>query len=633
MYQAMRLDHLKILESFLQNSLHAHFRRIIPFRIQCVYKHDTLLVLAQHPANIDIDVPDIFQVLERALQAEEPKTPLAVKLYLRTEGDRRPYSQKSFRVYPHVKKVISGEAAPELTNNSQDRASLRSDSPPIVAMKSTPAPSTIDDSPTSPSAAISGEIVATDAAENVPANALTKIDPDRFSANLAPSASEISIDPPPPPAIAKPQRKILLPILGVLGSIAVGSGAGYMATRPCVFGACTELTNATQVAQSSFTTVNNPQATGNDILAAQRKLQQSIEAIESIPVWSPSHNTAQTALQATKPPAQDLDITVGAMNQAWAATNLVKSPPITIAKWQESKRMWVESIASLGKVPTTSKVYPLAQQKLTNYRSKLGEIENRIAAENSADEAFKSAISDSQLANQAQSVAKTLPEWQKVKAMWDRVNTKLTSIPSTTIVYPQAQSILTTDRPQIAIATEKVQEEEKATQDYNNAVKFATEAKLADKNNRPLIAVNRWNQAVVAIQNIPETSTVYDRAKPLVFEYTKSFQRAEEQLKVNERIALSIKDLQTTCAGSPQICTYTVTTKGIVVRFTPLYSNTVMTRAKTAVSGDNGTAKMGILSHVNTLGDALQTISENAQLPISVYGADGKQIQNYKPQR
>ncbi len=625
----MRLDNLKILESFLQNSLHAHLKRIIPFRIQCVYKNDTLLVLAQHPANIDIDAPDIFKVLEQALQAEEPKTPLPVKLYLRTEGDRRPYSQKSFRVYPHVKKVIPGEAAPELTNNNQDRASLRSDSVPIATMKLTPAASAIDDSTASPSEAILGEIVSTDSLESSAENALSKIEADRFSENLAPSV----VNAPPPPKVTKPQRKILLPILGVVGSIALGSGAGYMGTRPCVFGACTELNNATQVARSSFATVNNPQATGNDILVAQKKLQQSIETLESIPPWSPSHDTAQTALKATKPPVEDLGITVGAMNQAWAATNLVKSAPITVAKWQESKRMWVESIASLGKVPTTSKIYPLAQQKLTNYRGRLGEVENRIGAENAADEALKSAISDSQLATQAQSVAKTLPEWQKVKTIWDRVNTKLTSIPSTTIAYPQAQAILTTDRPQIEIATEKVQTEEKATQDYNNAVKFATEAKLADKNNRPLIAVNRWNQAVVAIQNIPETSTVYDRAKPLVFEYTKSFQRAEEQLKVNERIALSTKDLQSTCAGNPQICTYTVTAKGIVVRFTPLYSNTVMTRAKTAVAGANGTAKMGILSHVNTLGDALQTISENAQLPIAVYGADGKQIQNYKPQR
>ena len=70
MHSATRLDDLKILDCFLQNSLHAHLGRIIPFRVQCLYKDDTLWVLAQHPADVVIDIPDIFSVLERALQAE-----------------------------------------------------------------------------------------------------------------------------------------------------------------------------------------------------------------------------------------------------------------------------------------------------------------------------------------------------------------------------------------------------------------------------------------------------------------------------------------------------------------------------------------------------------------------------------
>ena len=120
MHSATRLDDLKILECFLQNSLHAHLGQIIPFRVQCLYKDDTLWVLAQHPADVVIDIPDIFTVLERALQAEEPKTPLAVKLYLRSEGNQRPYSQQSFTVYPLVKKTVPGEADPQMTGMSED---------------------------------------------------------------------------------------------------------------------------------------------------------------------------------------------------------------------------------------------------------------------------------------------------------------------------------------------------------------------------------------------------------------------------------------------------------------------------------------------------------------------------------
>jgi hypothetical protein len=630
----MRLDDLKILESFLQNSLHAHLARIIPFRVQCAYKHDTLWVLAQHPADVEIDKDDTFRVLEQALQAEEPKTPLAVKLYLRTEGNRRPYSQQSFSVYPTVKPAIPGEAAPEMTVNNEERVAVKR-SNGKTPMKSIPIVDPLLPTSTPSPSVIMGEIVTPERREIPAENALVKIDDEKFSSNLESAIVKTpsSIDPTPQTPKAKGKRNILLPILGGLGAIAVGSGAGYMGTRPCVFGACTILGSTTQVAQSSFATINNPRSTGKDILFAQQQLHQSVVTLESIPIWSGSYNTAQQSLKATTPQISHLDMTVEAMNKGFQATNIVKTPPIPLAKWQESKRLWVESIANLSKVPTTSKVYPLAQQKLTEYQGKLGDIERRIGAETAANEALKTSITESTLAIQAQTVAKTLPEWQAVKAMWDKINDKLTNIPATTIAYTQAQELLKVDRPQIAAASEKVAEETKATQNYNIAIKSATDAKLAQKNNQLPAAVQQWNQAVVAIQSIPPTSAVFTQAKPLVFEYTKSFQRAEEQLKTGEKTSRANLDLQRTCTGTPQICTYIVTNKEIVVRFTPLYSNTVMQTAKTALDRNNITAKVGILSHVNTLGDALQTISENAQLPLSVYTADGKQIQYYRPQR
>jgi hypothetical protein len=631
----MRLDDLKILESSLQNSLHAHLARIIPFRVLCAYKHDTLWVLAQHPPAVEIDKDDTFRVLEQALQAEQPKTPLAVKLYLRTEGNRRPYSHQSFNVYPTVKPAIRGEAAPELTVNSEEPVALKHALNDKTPMKSIPLTEPLLSSSSQPPAVIMGEIVTASHQEIPAENALVKIDDDRFSSNIESSIipSPPSIDSPPPTPVAKTKRNILLPILGGLGAIAVGSGAGYMGTRPCVFGTCTILSSAAQVAQSSFATVNNPGSTGKDILFAQQQLHQSVVSLESIPIWSGSYNTAQQSLKATTPQISHLDMTVEAMNKGFRATNIVKTPPIPLVKWQESKRLWVESIANLSKVPTTSKIYPLAQQKLTEYQGKLGNVEQRIGAETTADEALKSSIAESTLVIQAQTVAKTLPEWQGVKAMWDKINDKLTNIPATTIAYTQAQELLKVDRPQMAAANEKFQEETKAAQNYDLAVKSATDAKLAQKNNQLPVAVQRWNQAVVAIQSIPQTSVVFARAKPLVFEYTKSFQRAEEQLKTGEKTARANQDLQRTCSGTPQICTYSVTTKEIIVRFTPLYSNTVMQTAKTALDRNNVTVKAGILSHLNTLGDALQTISENAQLPISVYTSDGKQIQNYRPQR
>ena len=636
MHSATRLDDLKILECFLQNSLHAHLGRIVPFRVQCLHKDDTLWVLAQHPADTVIDIPDIFRVLERALQAEEPKTPLAVKLYLRSEGNQRPYSQQSFTVYPLVKKTVPGEAAPEMTGTGEalernvqvHRTDRQHDLEPGQPLHISANQMDNIDSipPTVP------EVVTNDH-DRRPEQRIVKIDADDFAADIEHSFGATKEDDYQTvyPAAAKPQRKLLLPILGGLGAVAIGAGAGYMGTRPCVLSVCTELTNATQLTQSSIATLKNPAVTGQEVLTAQKQLHQSVDDLESIPVWSGSHGAAQKSLQATVPLVTDLDTTVGAMNQAYKATTTVRTPPVPLLKWQQSKQMWTESIASLGKIAPTSQVYPLAHQKSIDYQSRLADVDRRIEAETTADKNLKSAVEGVKAATQSQAAAKSLTQWRGVKAEWDKVNSQLTSIPSTTTAYTQAQELLKSYQPQMAIAQDKVVEEEKATQNYQKAVQSAQIAKQAQKTNQLPQALSQWNQSVVAIQSIPQTSAMYTQAKPLVAEYTTSFQQVESQLKNIQKAAIANKDLQRTCAGTPQICTYTVGNKTIVVRLMSLYTQTLKQTAMAAATQGDGNAKVGIVNHVNTLGNALQTISENAKLPIEVYGADGKQIQNYRP--
>ncbi len=651
MHSATRLDDLKILECFLQNSLHAHLGRIIPFRVQCLYKDDTLWVLAQHPTDVVIDIADIFNVLERTLQAEEPKTALSVKLYLRAEGNQRPYSQQSFTVYPLVKNTIPGEAAPEMTGTSEDRIALERDFSEIVSGKplhiSDNHMDNLDNIPSTVPEIVSSHDPLLDAAsehqprfvglaasvDDRPEDRIVKIDTDAFVANIEHSfgATRDEDDPSPYPPASKRQRKMILPILGGLGLLAIGSVAGYMGTRPCVFSACTELSTATQLTQSSISTITKPEVTGQEVLTAQKQLHQSVDQLKSIPLWSGSYGTAQTSLQTTTTQVTDLDTTVMAMNKAFKAANIVKNQPIPLLKWQESRQMWAESIANLSKISTTSQIYPLAQQKLTDYQGRLADIDQRIEAETTAEFKLKSAVDGIAAATQSQAAAKSLTQWRGVKTQWDRVGNQLNSIPATTIVYAQAQELLKSSQPQMSIAQDKVIEEDKATQNYQTAVKLAQAAKLSQKNNQLAQSVAQWNQSVVAIQSIPQNSAIYTQAKPLVFEYTKSFQQVEEQLKTTQKIALANKDLQRTCAGNPQICTYTVNNKSIVVRLMSLYTQTLKQTAIAAATQGDGNAKIGIVNHVNTLGNALQTISENARLPLEVYGADGKQIQNYRP--
>jgi len=647
MHSATRLDDLKILECFLQNSLHAHLGRIIPFRVQCLYKDDTLWVLAQHPADVVIDIPDIFTVLERALQAEEPKTPLAVKLYLRSEGNQHPYSQQSFTVYPLVQKTVPGEADPQMTGMSEDSMGLERDAhagrfrqrgdlePGTPLHISDNYMDNSDDTLSIP------EVVRSDNArlvsvssflENRPQERLINIDGDAFANNIEHSFGATKDNDFPstyPPS--KQPRKLILPLLGGLGLLAIGLGAGYMGTRPCVLSVCTELNTATQLTQSSLVTLKNPGVTGQEVLTVQKQLRQSVEDLNSIPMWSGSYDAAQKSLQATTSLVTDLDTTVAAMNIAYKAANTVKTTPLPLPQWLQSKQMWTDSIATLGKIATTSQVYPLAQQKLTDYQGQLADVDRQIATETTADLNLKFAVDGIKAATQSQATAKSLAQWRGVKTQWETINNRLTSIPATTTVYAQAQALIKSSQPQIATAQDKVLEEEKANQNYQQAVKLAQSAKLSQKNNQLPQALSQWNQSVVAIQSVPQTSAVYTQAKPLVLEYTKSFQQLENQLKTTQKVALANKDLQRTCSGSPQICTYTVSNKIIVVRLMSLYTQRLKQTAMAASTQGDRNAKVGILNHINTLGTALQTISENAKLPIEVYGADGKQIQNYRP--
>ncbi|WP_310428854.1 hypothetical protein [Chamaesiphon sp. VAR_48_metabat_135_sub] len=641
MHSATRLDDLKILECFLQNSLHAHLGRIIPFRVQCLYKDDTLWVLAQHPADVVIDIPDTFSVLEHALQAEEPKTPLAVKLYLRAEGNQRPYSQQSFTVYPLVKKTVPGEAAPEMTGMSEDRIALERDLNDIIPGHPLHVPANhMDNSNNNPSTV--PEIVSSGSElASIPSEGelrrgnrlVKKIDTDVFVEKIEHSFGATKDSPYQsayPPA-SRRRRKMIVPILGGLGLLAIGSGVGYMGTRPCVLSVCTELNTATQLTRSSLATLNNPSVTGQEVLTAQKQIHQSVKYLNSIPLWSGSHGAAQKSLAVTTAQSADLDTTVTAMNQAFKAATIVKTPPIPLVKWQESKQLWTNSIENLGKVPTTSQIYPLARQKLTNYQGRLADIDRRIQVETTAEQKLKSAVDGIKAATKSQAAARSLAQWRGVKTEWDRVNSQLISIPATTTVYTQAQALLSSYQPQISIVQDKVLEEDKAIQNYQTALKLAQAAKLAQKNNQLAQSVSQWNQSVVAIQSIPQNSSIYAQAKPLVLEYTKSFQQVEAQLKTTQKIVLANKDLQRTCAGTPQICTYMVTGKSILVRLMPLYTQTLKQTAMVASTQGDSVARVGIVNHVNTLGNALQTISENAKLPLEVYGADGKQIQNYRP--
>ena len=103
------------------------------------------------------------------------------------------------------------------------------------------------------------------------------------------------------------------------------------------------------------------------------------------------------------------------------------------------------------------------------------------------------------------------------------------------------------------------------------------------------------------------------------------------QLQLYTRLKQAETDLQRTCAGDPNICTFTLDARNINVRLTAAYVNKVQQTAVQASATNNSDAKIRILDHIATLEQALEVISRNTNVPVQVYDVNGVLLVDYKP--
>jgi hypothetical protein len=670
-----RLNDLKALETYLQDRLHAHLARIVPFQVQCVYREEKLWVLVQHPPEIAIDVADTFRAIDSALQAEEPDSPLIVKLYLRTIGQRQPYGLETITIYPAGRNVTPGEAAPELTTGGFSQSppifmaeeTVTADSPPSIPPPPIPMPeTTLPKNVPSVDAKVersTGEVEPVSlepvepAVPTVPAIAtdLPIVDAEYtdVSSNLETPAKEESVAIPSvkkeSPATAafvesatventsnttRSSRNLgRLPLyVGGAASALLLAGGTWAFTRPCAIGSCPILTQSAQQSAVALQTYSNPQAPGKAILEAQKQLSNSISQLETIPPWSGNNTQAQRQLSDYRQEARAANPAIDAMLQDFRATERLKKPSPPTSELQIVEKEFSSAIAIFERVPTTSKIYPLAQAKLAESRRKLSEVQGRLKSEYDADGTLQSAQVDAVKLNQRQSQAKTLSEWQSLSADWLKWKEKLNSLPAATAAALPAQVLVKQNEEAISTAQKRLQEENAAAEKITAAKAIAAKAKEAgSKPDGLATAVREWGQAIVSLQEIPQQSSSYTEAQKLVTEYNQQLQKAEKDLKTQTLVAQADKDLKQICQGSQQICRFNLTPQKIDVYLLPEYAKKVMETAQEATNRGDDRAKLGLVYHVKTLGDALEAIGDNARIPLTLYGANNKPIQTYRP--
>lgn len=425
------------------------------------------------------------------------------------------------------------------------------------------------------------------------------------------------------------KRLLLTPQAGI--ALALVLGSVYALTRPCVIGECSAIDEAREFSQSAediLQTVSSAKAPG----LAKQDMDAAIAELEPIPFWSPYYGPARRLLSNYRQESVELGAVVTALRLAGVASQQGQNPPYTVGDWEKLKSLWEDAIAQLQQIPLESLIYPFAQERLNQYQDYLSEVRGRLILEREAEETLKIAKKAAQVATARQGVAKQADSWQLVYDTWQTSTNTLASIPVGTTAHQKAQLLLARYQPKLEAARDRKTIEQVGQEAYTRAVNSAEQAKIFTERGAWSDAVKYWSRAISYSKKIPQTSSYAMEMKPLMDSYTQSWKQAEAQNKITNHINKARQDLKKTCGGTLTICSYSVNKNLITVRITPAYLEKIETTAKQGDQTGNTQQRSDAEKHVQTLKIALETISDNAQIPLEVYKPDGQKIGVHLPQ-
>lgn len=434
--------------------------------------------------------------------------------------------------------------------------------------------------------------------------------------------TENSVEPPPKNYLLTPQVGISL--LAIFGCI-------YVLTRPCVIGECQVIDTAKQLGQKSeetIETVTTSKAPG----IAKEQLDTAIKQLNRIPFWSPYHRQARALLLVYQPQSKELESVVKALWIAGLASSEAQNPPYGVEDWDKIKSRWEQAIAQLEQVPPENTIYPFATDRLQQYRANLAEVRGRLALERQSRLTLAEAKKAAQVAQARQGVARGVESWQLVYDTWQNATNTLASIVPGTTAHQEAQLLLARYQPKLEDARDRKTIEQVGLDAYTRAVNNADQAKIFAERGAWSEAVKYWSQAMTYAKRVPVSSSYHVEMQPLITSYTESWKQAEAENKVASRVNKARQDLKTACTGSPTICSYSVNPDLITVRLAPDYVGKIEDTAITGDRSGNPQKRNEAEKHVQTLKIALESISDNAKIPLEVYKPDGKKIGVHLPQ-
>lgn len=610
MKTATRPQELESLGHLLQSSLESRLSQPVPIEVWCRLQEETLMVLAQHPADVELNPQQTFDFFEQTILEQQQLFSQQVKLYLRASGQKQPYASYSF--------MVEQENA---TTNLEENLEEDSDSSSFPNFSTTEELNEEEELETK-----SRESKETSARETEQEHSWDQPIPQEDD-------SKVDEDPPEKPQVQKDiPKKDLLPLVvaGAGLSLVVFLSSLFVLSRPCVLGQCREIVLAQELSNQSKKTLQKPQS-GKEVLEAQKQLQEAINILETIPLWSGQHGKAQELIKAYQTQGQQVNKMIMAMKTGARAGYKGENPPHPASQWIEAQSLWREAIAQLEQLPTQSNLQPLAQEKIKAYKSNLAQTNQRLVKERQAQTLIQSAKDVALIAQARQGVAQSLEHWQLVYATWQEAMKRLKKVSQGTTGYAEAQQLSGLYAPKMASALGRRNEEQAAANIYNQGIKFAELATKAQANNQLSTAFSNWRNALAVMNQVPSNSFYHGKAQANIVPYTNNLKQVQVQLQLALKLQQARSDLNQTCQGKTKVCHYTINKNLIKVQLTPTYMEKVRQTALNAQAKGDSIAQSGVVNHILTLGEALEAISDNVKIPLEVNAPDGSIIQSHTP--
>lgn len=575
--------------------------------------------------------------------SDQPSQPesgaIPIQFFLRTTDQARPYQTRRYWLIPSTESASDPQLEePDLERIFEEAEFRLERVEPVTTQSAAPdqtAGHTDDadqtDNADDPEPADQSFAIAPYA--NPQQNGLAEASSDALSSEVAESESAID----PNPETARPPgwlAKLESWPIGILASGVVGvlafTGAFYALTRPCVIGGCSTLTDAEALSQAALGELTED-PTAQTVQLVHSDIQKADRLLESIPFWSRYHRQAQDFRASYQTQAVELDQIISAQRFATLAAEQSQDPPHPVSQWQDIRNLWSRAIAELDAIPANSDLSVFIARKRGEYQTNLSAIDQRIAADQQAENHFNLAISAAEAAQLSESTADSLSDRKALVNSWQQVINHLNRIPQGTLVHSEAQQLLQAYEQKLADAKVRYTQEQLSVDAYERANRYADSARSYEQQNQWTMAVTTWRQALSNIRQVPESTANYEAAQPLIGSYRTALEKAEGQLRSAVSRQKVAQDLQKACAGSPTICTYTISSDLIEVRLTAAYDRSVQDNMVNAALQGDAAKQAQIRQHVDSLLRTLTVIGQNAGMSLQLYDARGASLGRYTP--